>query len=553
MFAPALLLAISLAMADGPDTVVVSPPEFLDALRPWIAHRTAQGHQLTFVPATLTAEQIRAEVRNQARNGQLKYVVLVGDADPMAEVDPRIRARCVPAFMATAKVNIRWKSPPEIATDNWYADLDDDGVPEVAIGRLPADSPQDLSVMVAKILAYETAPFRGPWCQRVNFIAGIGGLGPLIDPIVEMATRKFLTDGIPAQYDTTMTYANWRSPFCPSPSQFHAVTVGRFNEGCLFWVYIGHGYPYQLDRVRVPGYTHHILNTTDMLSLDNRQGMPMAIFLACYTGAYDLPNDCLAEQMLRAPGGPVAVFAGSRVTMPYGMAVLGTGLMEGYFQQHRATLGDVILYAKREAMATGAATADRKLLELMARTMSPNPQLLEDERREHLLLFNLMGDPLLRLKYPQDVPLEVASKAIAGTRLEIRGTSPLPGRCRVELVCRRDRLRDEPPPRQRYDGSAAAQTAYDLTYRKANDRCWSQREVAVESGTFLTALPIPPEARGECHVRVFVEDGTGQTFGLGSADVYIAAPKLAALPIPAVLDDRGPSAGAQGRVSDIKR
>ncbi len=540
-------------MAGGPDTVVVSPAEYLDALRPWIAHRAAQGHQFAFIPATLSAEQIRAGIREQARGGALKSVVLVGDAEPTAAWDPRVRARCVPAFMATAKVNVKWHSLPEIATDNWYADLDDDGVPDLAIGRLPADSPQDLSVMVAKILAYETHPFPGPWCQRINLVAGVGGLGPLIDPIVELATKRFLTDGIPAGYDTSMTYANWRSPFCPSPGQFHAATISRLNEGCLFWVYVGHGYPYQLDRVRVPGRSHHILSTADVAQLDNRQGMPIAIFLACYTGAYDFPYDCLAEQMLRAPGGPVAVLAGSRVTMPYGMAVLGTGLMDEYFRQRRETLGEVVLHAKRQMMEGGAERADRKLLEWMARAMSPDPQLLADERQEHILLFNLMGDPLLRLKHPQEVSVEVADRAVAGTQLEIRGSSPLAGRCRVELVCRRDRLREEPPARQRFDPSAGAQASFDDTYRKANNRCWIQRDVAVDRGTFLTALKIPAEARGPCHVRVFVEDHAGGQFALGSRDIYIAAPRLAALPVPIGLDERLPAEKTQGRVSDLTR
>ena len=94
------------------------------------------------------------------------------------------------------------------------------------------------------------------------------------------------------------------------------------------------------------------------------------------------------------------------------------------------------------------------MLDLLAKAMSPDPQLLHDERQEHLLLFNLLGDPLLRLKYPHGVQLDVVDKAVAGTHLEIRGNSPVGGRCRVELVCRRDRLRDEPPARQRYDHSA---------------------------------------------------------------------------------------------------
>ncbi len=537
MFAPAVVLALSAMMANGPDTVVVCPPTFVEALRPWIAYRTAQGHRFSFVPNALTAEQIRAEIRAQAKLGDLKYVVLVGDAEPTGAWDPAVRARSVPAFLATARVNVRWKSTPEIATDNWYADLDDDGVPDLAIGRLPADSPQDLAVMVAKVLAYETLQVRGAWCQRINFIAGVGDLGPLVDPIVEMAAKKFLTDGIPPEYETSMTYASWRSPFCPNPAQFHAATLNRFNEGCLFWVYIGHGYPYQLDRVRVPGATHHILNTADMVRLDNQRGMPIAIFLACYTGAYDQLYDCLAEQMVRAPGGPVAAFAGSRVTMPYAMAVLGNGLMDGYFHQQLETLGEVVLYAKRQMIDENPQGTDRKLLDLLAKALSPDPQLLHSERLEHLLLFNLFGDPLLKLKYPQAVRLEVADKATAGTHLEIRGNAPVAGRCRIVLVCRRDRMRADPPPRQRFDRSPAAQMAFNSTYRTANDRCWSQREVTVEPGTFLTALKIPPEARGACHVCAFLENGDGHEFALGSTDIYIATPKLASLPAQASLED----------------
>ena len=170
--------------------------------------------------------------------------------------------------------------------------------------------------------------------------------------------------------------------------------------------------------------------------------------------------------------------------------------------------------------------------------MSPDPQLLHSERLEHLLLFNLFGDPLLKLKYPQAVRLEVADKAMAGTHLEIRGNAPVAGRCRIVLVCRRDRMREDPPPRQRFDRSPAAQMAFDSTYRTANDRCWSQREVTVEPGTFLTALKIPPEARGACHVCAFLENGDGHEFALGSTDIYIATPKLASLPVPGFVGGR---------------
>jgi hypothetical protein len=537
MFASTLVLAISSLMAGGPDTVVVCPPSFLDALRPWIAYRAAEGHSFAFVSNAGSATEIRNEIRRHAEGGELKFILLVGDAEPAAVLDPRVRARSVPAFMAQAKVNVRWHSTPELPTDNWYADLDDDGVPDVAIGRLPADSPQELSLMIQKVIVYETQRSPGSWCQRVNFVAGIGGFGPFLDPIVELATKKFLTDGIPPEFQTTMTYGSWRSPFCPNPYQFHEVTVDRFNEGCLFWVYIGHGYPYQLDRVRVPGRSHHILDIHDMPQMDNRRGAPIAIFLACYTGAYDQPYDCLAEQMLRCPGGPVAVFAGSRVTMPYAMAVLGSGLMDEYFRKHTETLGEIILNAKRVMAQDAPEQTDRKLLDLLARAISPDPQLLDAERREHILLFNLFGDPLMRMYYPQPLSVDVPDKVMAGTHLEIRGKSPLTGTGTVELVCERDQMRTDPPPRHRYENTPAQLNAFNSTYLEANNHCWCVRRVSVNAGEFLTALKIPLDARGPCHVRVFVEDESGQTYALGSHIIQITVPKTASLPVHASLED----------------
>ena len=211
--------------------------------------------------------RIRVAIRNVAASGKLKYLLLVGDAEPAARVNAAVAARCVPTHLHPAVVNVKWGSEPQIASDNWYADLDDDQLPDLAIGRIPADSPAELSRIVAKILAYEQNTDFGPWRQRVNFIAGVGGFSPLIDTVIETATSKLLTSGIPAAYETRMTYGSWRSPYCPDPRLFHAMTVERHNEGCLFWVYIGHGQATELDQVSIPGERFHILNCNDCREL----------------------------------------------------------------------------------------------------------------------------------------------------------------------------------------------------------------------------------------------------------------------------------------------
>ena len=189
------------------------------------------------------------------------------------------------------------------------------------------------------------------------------------------------------------------------------------------------------------------------------------------------------------------MLAGSRVTMPYGMAVFGSGLMTEYFQRRPVTLGEAILNAKRQLADDAPQGTDRKLLDLLAKAISPNSQLLSEERLEHVLLFNLFGDPLMRLHHPRTIELQTDDRAMAGGHLEIRGDSPLAGRARVELVNRRDRLRDPSPKRHRYDPSPEAQSAFNATHGRANDRLWSYREVDIDRGSFLTALKIPTEPR----------------------------------------------------------
>ena len=75
------LLAVCLAtLSAAPvDTLVVCPAAFRPAMAPWLAHRAAQGHRVAIVPA-LTTDALRDEIRRQARQGGLEYVVLVGDA-----------------------------------------------------------------------------------------------------------------------------------------------------------------------------------------------------------------------------------------------------------------------------------------------------------------------------------------------------------------------------------------------------------------------------------------------------------------------------------------
>ena len=521
----ALVACASLIAADpervtgeAPDTIAFCEPTLLPTLLPWVNYRSSQGHTLRVDSRAHTADEIRQAIAKAAQGGQLKNVLLVGDVASRPQPDvPRIG---VPTNYPKAKINVQWGSEPEIASDNPFGDLDGDSVPELAVGRLSAATPDELQTIIRKIINYEQDSANGLWRRRINFVAGVGGFGLLADAVLESATRSFISQGIPPEFRTSMTYASWRSPYCPDPRAFRQTVIGRFNEGCLCWIYIGHGHRHELDWVRVPNGRAPILSGDDVVHIRSRQGSPIAVFLSCYAGAYDAPEPCLAEQLLRQQGGPVAVLAGSRVTMPYGMAVMSQSLMRQLFHHRTGTLGEIMLATKREMSQAKPEGFSRRMLDTLAAAISPNPKGLDVERQEHVELFNLLGDPLLRIRHPKKIDVTTAESAEPGQSLKINCRGGLSGVGVIELVCRRGDFTYTPEPRLEYDGSHQGMQALNAEYWRANDDCFVQRRMLVDSDTFQAELKIPENAVGRCYVRVFVEGD--RDFGMGSAVVKIA-------------------------------
>jgi hypothetical protein len=515
MLSALVCLALA-AAAPAPDTVVVCPEPFREAIAPWIELRKRQGHNCLVIGSD-SAEAIRERIRVAAAAGSLKYIQLVGDA-PLERSLARLTST-VPTHYAPSQVIQRFGGEKSIAGDNWYADLDDDRLPDVAVGRLTADSPAELTTIVRKIVAYETRPAPGAWQRRVSLVAGLGGFGAIADAAIEACAKRLLVEGIPAAYATTVTYGSWRSPYCPDPRAFHAATLERFNEGCLFWVYMGHGQTQMVDRVRAPDGPHHVLAVGDCAMLRCGERAPIALLLCCSAGGFDQRDDCLAEEFLRSREGPVAAIAGSRVTMPYAMSVLGAELLRIYFQERPATVGELLLAAKRAMILRPRDDPHSRAIDALSQLLNPASADLAAERVEHLELFNLLGDPLLRLPRPREAKLEAPQQAAAGATIEISGTSPLDGDAEIELVVRRDRLTFRPAPRGEYQTSPEARDEFQATYAKANNTVLAARSVRISAGPFRMQFAVPATASGPCHVRLFVQGA--EDAAVGSADVTI--------------------------------
>jgi hypothetical protein len=514
MLVAALLALLPVLPAAPADTLVVCPQAYRSALEPWLALRRNQGHALELLEPAGSSEALERQIRSHA-TAHVRQVVLVGDvASPQLPESPS-----VPTCLRQAEVNVRFGSEPEIASDQPLADFDGDGAPEVAIGRLSVSSAAELERLVAKIIHYERAAGFGAWRRRIDIVAGAGGFGAFTDTVLEVTTRKLVVDGIPQAYHTNFTYGSWTSPYCPDPRRLRETAQRGLGEGCLFWAYLGHGQRRHVDRPRLLGRPWPVLEAGDAARLRAPAGTPIALLLSCYAGAYDGPEDCLAEELLRAEGGPVAVLCGSRVTMPYGMTALAQELLDQAFRGERQTLGELIQRAKRDLLARAKQSPTRQTVDLLASAL--NPADLAQERREHALLFNLLGDPLLTLHAPAPVELTVAATAERGGRLEVVGKCSVEGPCVAELVSPRDRA----PPLSR--GALEPATASDLTarqdlYERANDPRLATADARVVDGRVSCWLDVPENAPDDCHVRLFVQGA--RAHAVGAARVKIAWP-----------------------------
>ncbi|MGL4943604.1 MAG: C25 family cysteine peptidase [Thermoguttaceae bacterium] len=498
--------------ADVGDIILVCPPPLESVMQSWIARRAAQGRGVHLVTEFTDAASICRTIRQ----------IVATSVTPPTAVVLAGEVPLVPTCYVAADVILRYTKDTMIATDNGFGDIDDDGVPDLAVGRLSASTPEEMTAIVEKIALYETSLPNGPWLRKMHIVAGVGGFSPLLDGVIEASSRYVLESLVPPAYNVSMTMADWRSAYCPDPLLLRAMTLDRLNEGGLFWLYMGHGYRKGLDMLRTPVGEFPILVQGDAQYIQCREGLPIAVFFACHTGAIDCDGVSLAEDLFRRPRGPIACIAASRVTMPYGEACFGTELAERVMNDRPATLGRLVLDSKRgmtlgwKKKSSSPTTKPtmrpiRDVLDSTTKMFDPtSPQ--ERQRREHVAMFNLIGDPTLLL--PRPIPMTLSVTKHGGT-LQVDGIleRPINGSVIVECARREGRGGNV---RTTFEFSESSRESYQETYAAANETVISRVVTQCDAGQFRTAIPAPPaetsprELRQMC-VRVFVFGDDGFT------------------------------------------
>jgi hypothetical protein len=400
------------AATPAPDTLVVCPDEFRGSLQEWVDYRQSQGHRIAILQAPGTAGELQAAVRRTAKSGRLKCLVLIGDVAGAGELKLAGNLSPIPTNYLPANVNLRWGSTPTIATDIPFADLDGNGSPDLAVGRIPADTPDELRRALRKAIDYERNSEAGQWQRRLDIVSGVGGFGAVADTLIEAAGRQVFQQAVPPDYEMRHTSAKTANV---KTNSFRETACNHLNEGSLAWIYLGHGLPTELDRVPTSSGHLPIMSIDDVHKLRCHQCRPLAVLVACYTGAFDARQECLAEELALADEGPVAVIAATRVTMPYGNSVLGYELLRACFHDRPTSLGEALRLAQCRTLTAKDGDKFRPSLDSLAQGLSPPPADLVGERREHVLMYHLFGDPLLQLRIPSREPSSVTGSIVEPT------------------------------------------------------------------------------------------------------------------------------------------
>lgn len=327
---------------NGADFLIVTHRNFRQAVEPLRAWRQRQGLKTVVVDiedifdefsfGAYSPQALHSFLAMTAHDWQRapRYVLLVGDAtfDPRRYLGGSGEGDLVPGLMVDT-------SFMEATSDDALADFDNDGLAEMAVGRLPIRTAQEASTLVNKIIEYDIGSHGDPF-ERGALIVSDRNDG---------FDFRDAGNSIGAQLPAGMTVEMVNREDGDTNSVRNQILLG-INRGPMLVTYLGHG--------SVGVWTGDgILSVGDVASLTNGERLPLFVMTTCLNGSYmELGSDSMAEALIKAPqGGGVAVWASSGLTEPSGQVAVSHALYQSLFGGMTSgplpiRLGDAIKLAK---------------------------------------------------------------------------------------------------------------------------------------------------------------------------------------------------------------
>lgn len=291
-----------------------------------------------------------------------------------------------------------FSSTGHAASDNAFVCVDgDDFKPDLAIGRIPVTTPQEVGDVVAKTIAYVNTPNVGPWRRNILWITNE-------QPWAQTRVERLAWECAERGFSATKIFPS-------SKNQSNIEDTLRIKEALNLGQYLvyfyGHGGRF-IWRTGPPDplKNHDLFTLDDLDGLQPNPRLPILLSFTCYSAPFDHPRaDSIGERFLRLPDkGAVAVIAASWRNNP--SESMNRLFLEGMMRS--GTVGEAMMEAKRQL-------ASRDLVET----------------------YNLLGDPAISLDPPKhNVTLRLnefrpgQTSSLKG-KIHMRGFS---GRVRVEAI-----------------------------------------------------------------------------------------------------------------------
>jgi hypothetical protein len=324
-----------------------------------------------------------------AENGTLPgYLLLFGDAsyDYMNRVSGN--SNFVPSYQTRNSLT----PTASIVSDDYFGLLDDsegeamNDLVDVGIGRLPARNRSEATAMVNKTLAYASTKSFGDWRNWVSFVADDAEENG--NPHVFMEDANDLDQIIRDSASRINVQKLFMDAFTQEagsggqryPDGAKAISE-RVQKGALMMYYIGHGGEL--------GWGHErFLEVATINKWTNSPRLPVFITATCEFTRFDDPRRTSAGEyvMLNPDGGGVALLTTTRAVYGSPNLTLTTQFTKGAFSSitnGQQRLGDLTRLTKVRSLTVGDTATATSLIAGNTRC------------------FALMGDPALKLSYPQ--------------------------------------------------------------------------------------------------------------------------------------------------------
>jgi hypothetical protein len=356
----------------GAEYLVIAPEDFIPALADLVALRQGQGLSVgveaaqaiydTYGDGRPDPEAIRSYLKNAYDTWDPRplYVLLAGDgtSDPKHYL-PSSSETYIPPYLADVDP---WAG--ETAADNRYATLDgEDNLPDLLIGRLPANSPGELETIVDKIVQYESNPELGIWQEINAFVAddadSAGDFPQLSDIVMEDFANS---PSIPLRFYYSLGNT--------TDQEIRDDLLAAWNAGARVLMFTGHASIHQWA-------AEQFFHLDDAVKLANSGKLPLVIELTCFTGSFQVPGFAtLDETLLRQPnGGAIAVWGPTGLGISTGHSALALGLVDE-LSEDGSSLGSAVLAGKLR----------------LAEEIPVFPDLIDT--------YTLLGDPAIHIVQP---------------------------------------------------------------------------------------------------------------------------------------------------------